>query len=158
MSKMVKNPKISKNFIFFFFFFFCSKKKLLKTILSQFQSSPFQISGGYPERDRGGGWRRMEEILVSNIGYLDLEVFFLSLFLSLGNYKYTSLRFSNINMSHIGPWRQGREERAGLWEISVSSCIPPIHPYQIPKAPKYCIKTRTVLFVSEGEFAIIIAS
>ena len=33
------------------------------------QSTPFQNSGGFPERDGGGGEGRTEEILVSNIGY-----------------------------------------------------------------------------------------
>ena len=41
-------------------------------------------------------------------------------FLSLGNYRHTSFRFSNINMSKIGPWRLGGEERMGGWKKTIS--------------------------------------
>ena len=56
---------------------------------------------------------------------MTLWVFF-CFFLPLGNYKHTSLWFSNINMSKIGPWRLGWEERVGWWETSVS--WPPTYP------------------------------
>ena len=70
-------------------------------------------------------------------------------FLSLGNYKHTSFRFSNINMSKISPWRQGGEERVGWWETSVS--WHPTYPtLPNPAGPKkiFCQKKLFLYFLN----------